>query len=259
MQNNATSWLLKDWATAVRRSIRHTFRNVDSLVTSLALPVMIMLLFVVVFGGAISTGTSYVNYIVPGVILVCVGYGSSTTASILNVDMTRGLFQRFRSLPMARSSLLVGHAVGSLVRNSISAALVFVVALVIGFRPDATPLEWLIVAGLLLLVIFMLTWIAIIFGLIAKSVEAAAAVSFVVMFLPYISSAFVPVNTLPEWLHGVAQYQPITPIVETVRSLLIGTPVSDTTVFWAFAWPIIILVIAIAVATSILRHKARKA
>ena len=124
---------------------------------------------------------------------------------------------------MARSSILIGHAVGSLIRNSIAATLVFLAAMVIGFRPDASPVEWLAVTGLLTLVIFALTWIAIIFGLLAKSADAAAAVAFVLMFLPYISSAFVPVNTLPQWLHAYALHQPITPIIETIRSLLIGT------------------------------------
>lgn len=250
--------LLRDWTTAIGRSLRHTFRNVDSLVTSFVLPVMIMLLFVVVFGGAIATGTSYVNYIIPGVILTCVGYGSATTASIVNVDITKGLFMRFRTLPMARSSILVGHAIGSLVRNSIAAALVFLVALAIGFRPNASFLDWLMVAGLLALAILALTWIALIFGLLAKSAESAAASSFVLMFLPYFSSAFVPIETLPAWLQGYATHQPLTPIIETLRGLLIGTPIGNSGI-QAVIWLLVIIALGMSIAVIIMRRKSRQA
>lgn len=248
-------WFLRDSLTMTRRSVRHAFRNVDSLITGIMLPVMIMIIFVVIFGGAITTGTSYVNYIVPGVILTCVGYGSSSTAMIVARDMTGGLFNRFRSLPMSQMSMLVGHVNGSVIRNSVSTMLVFGVAFLLGFRPDATPIEWVFVAGLLLLVIVAISWLSAIFGLIVKSVDAASGVSFGIMFLPYISSAFVPLATLPVWIRGFAEHQPMTPIIDTLRGLLIGT--STETWSHAVLWSLAILVISYAVCAGILRIRTR--
>lgn len=238
-----------------RRSVRHTFRNVDSLITGIVLPVAIMLLFVVIFGGAVNTGTEYVNYIVPGVILTCVGYGSSSTAMIVARDMTGGLFSRFRSLPMSQLSILVGHVNGSVVRNAMSAVIVFGVAFLLGFRPTADVMEWLQVAGLLLLVIVALSWLAAIFGLIVKSVDAAAGVSFGVMFLPYVSSAFVPLATLPVWIRGFAEHQPMTPIIDTLRGLLIGT--STTSWDAAVLWTLAILAVSFGVSALLLRLRLK--
>jgi ABC-2 type transport system permease protein len=248
-------WFIRDCLTMTLRSIRHTFRNTDSLITGVLLPVIIMILFVVIFGGAINTGTSYVNYIVPGVILTCIGYGSSSTAMIVARDMTGGLFNRFRSLPMSQMSVLIGHIHGSMVRNTLSTALVFGMAFILGFRPTATPAEWLLVAGLLLLVIMAISWLSAIFGLIVKSVDAASGVSFGIMFLPYISSAFVPLATLPVWIQGFAQNQPMTPIIDTLRGLLIGTP----TGMWqlAVAWSIGVLAFSYVTVAIILRNRLR--
>lgn len=246
---------LHNCLTMSRRSIRHTFRNVDALITGIMLPVAILVLFVVIFGGAIDTGTSYVNYIVPGVILTCVGYGASSTAMIVARDMTTGLFNRFRSLPISLSSVLIGHVVGSTVRNIISTILVFLVAFALGFRPNADLTEWLAVAGLLLLVIVAISWLATIFGLLVKSIDAASGISFSIMFLPYISSAFVPLHTLPSWLQGFAENQPFTPIIETLRGLLIGT----STETWpaAVAWTVGVLVVTYFIAIALLRARAR--
>lgn len=257
MEYSKLYWLASDWLTSVRRSIRHIFRNVDSLITGLALPVAIMILFVIIFGGSINTGVDYVNYIVPGVILTCVGYGSSTTAMIVAHDMVGGLFERFRTLPIARSSMLIGHVIGSLIRNSMSAVLVFGVALLVGFRPNADLLEWGAVAGLLILAILMFSWLSVIFGLLVKSVDAAAAVSFGIIFLPYISSAFVPVHTLPGWLQGFAEHQPLTPVIETVRSLLIGTPMGDSWIA-ALLWMGSILIVSMTFALALFKRKARR-
>lgn len=234
-----------------RRGVRHTFRNVDSLITGIALPVMIMALFVVIFGGAINTGIVYVNYTVPGVILTCVSYGSSTTAMIVARDMTGGLFNRFRSLPMSQMSILVGHVNGSIVRNSISSCLVFVVAFLLGFRPTAGVLEWLLAAGLLLLVISAISWLAAVFGLIVKSVDAAAGVTFGVMFLPYVSSAFVPLDTLPSWIRGFAEHQPMTPIIDTLRELLVGA--SPTMWLSAVVWTSCVLLTSYVAAALMLK------
>lgn len=257
MERTKFYWLASDWLAAIRRSLRHIFRNVDSLITGMMLPIVILLLFVVIFGGAINTGVAYVNYIVPGVILTCVGYGSSTTAMIVNRDMVGGLFERFRTLPMARSSILVGHVVGSLVRNAISAVLVFAVALAIGFRPNADLGEWLLVAGLLALAIVAISWLSVIFGLLAKSADTASAISFVIMFVPYLSSAFVPVNTLPTWLQGFAAHQPVTPIIETLRSLLTGSPMGNSG-WLALIWTTGILVVSFLVALLIFVKKGRR-
>lgn len=246
---------LHNCLTMSRRSIRHTFRNVDALITGIMLPVVILVLFVVIFGGAINTGTSYVNYIVPGVILTCIGYGASSTAMIVARDMTTGLFNRFRSLPIGLSSVLIGHVVGSMVRNGISTTLVFLVAFALGFRPNADPLEWLAVVGLLILVIAAISWLATIFGLLVKSIDAASGISFSIMFLPYISSAFVPLNTLPGWLQGFAENQPFTPIIETLRGLLIGS--STETWPMAVAWSTGILITAYLTAILLLRLRAR--
>lgn len=246
---------LRNCLTMSRRSIRHTFRNVDALITGIMLPVAILVLFVVIFGGAIDTGTSYVNYIVPGVILTCVGYGASSTAMIVARDMTTGLFNRFRSLPISLSSVLIGHVIGSMIRNGISTVLVFLVAFALGFRPNADPVEWLAVIGLLLLVIAAISWLATIFGLLVKSIDAAAGISFTIMFLPYISSAFVPLHTLPLWLRGFAENQPFTPIIETLRGLLIGTPTDTWPV--AISWSVGVLVVAYFAAIMLLKIRAR--
>jgi ABC-2 type transport system permease protein len=248
-------WFIRDCITMTHRSVRHTFRNVDSLITGVILPVVIMILFVVIFGGAINTGTAYVNYIVPGVVLTCVGYGSSSTAMIVARDMTGGLFNRFRSLPMSQISMLIGHVNGSIIRNSIATVLVFGMAFILGFRPTATLLEWLLVAGLLLLVIMAISWLSAIFGLIVKSIDAAAGVSFGVMFLPYISSAFVPLATLPVWIRGFAETQPMTPIIDTLRGLLIDTP----TDMWLLAvvWSLSVLIASFGAAMVVLRLRTR--
>lgn len=238
-----------------QRSIRHTFRNVDSLITGIMLPVAMMLLFTIIFGGAINTGEKYINYIVPGVILVCAAYGASSTAMIVARDMTTGLFSRFRSLPIYLSPLLVGHVTGSVIRNTISTFLVFLVAFALGFRPTADLVEWLMVAGLLLLTITAISWLSTIFGMLVKSVDAASGVSLGLMFLPYISSAFVPLHTLPQWLQGFAEHQPFTPIIDTLRGLLIGTPVN--TLSTAIIWWTMILIVSYITAVIVLRIKSR--
>lgn len=248
-------WFLKNCLVMSRRSIRHTFRNVDALITSVVIPIMLMIMFVVVFGGAVDTGTDYVNYVVPGAILTCIGFGCSSTAMIVAKDMTGGLLNRFRSLPMSRASVLIGHVTGAIVRNSIATVLVFGVAWLLGFRPSADAGEWVLVAGLLLLVIAAISWLSVIFGLAVKSVDAASGISFSVVFLPYVSSAFVPLHTLPGWIQGFAEHQPMTPIIETLRGLLIGTPTDMWTV--ALAWVVGTLLVAFFTANGLLRYRTR--
>lgn len=235
-QRSDAYWAVNDSITMIRRSLRHVTRNIDSLLIGFFLPVMLLLLFVYVLGGAINTGgVDYINYVVPGIILLCSGYGASLTAVSVATDMQIGLMDRFRSLPIHSASVLTGHVAASLARNTISTVLVTAVALLIGYRPAASPGGWLLAAGILLLFILAMSWLSVMFGLLAKSVEAASAYSFVVLFLPYLSSAFVPPQTMPTVLRSVAENQPITHVIETVRAITFGeSPGSH--VWLAAAW-----------------------
>lgn len=237
---------ISDTAIMVVRGLRLSMRNVDGLVSGIALPVMLMLVFVFLFGGAIETGTQYVDYVVPGVIVLCAAFGSATTAVSVSADMTNGVMDRFRSMAIAPSSVLAGHVVASLARNLVSAILVIGVAVLIGFRPSAGPVEWLATAGLLTLFIAAMSWFAATVGLLARSPEAASGASFFAMFLPYLSSAFVPIETMPAWLRPLAEHQPITPLIESVRALLTGGDASagPLAVAWWAAIGVAFLVLA---------------
>jgi ABC-2 type transport system permease protein len=217
------------------RSVRHSIRSIDAMVTAVLLPVMLMLLFVYVFGGAFSAGGEYVDYVVPGLILLCAGFGSASTAVAVNDDMTSGVIDRFRSLPIAAPAVLAGHVAASMLRNVASTLVVLVVALVVGFSPHGGPLAWLGVLGLLLAFMAAISWLAACFGLLARSAEAANAFAFVVMFLPYLSSAFVPTSTMPDGLRWFAAHQPITPLTESLRALMMGTPIGHDWIT-ALAW-----------------------
>jgi len=185
----------------IGRSMRHTVRNVDSLLIGIMLPVMLMLLMTTVFGGAMELGRDhYVNFVAPGVILLCAGYGASLTAMSVTHDMREGIIRRFRTMNVLPSAVLIGHVVTSVVRNLVSTTLVVVSALVIGFEPRATALDWLAATGLVVLFVLALSWLSAVVGLIARTVEGAASFGFFLLFLPYLSSAFVPIGTLPDWL-----------------------------------------------------------
>jgi ABC-2 type transport system permease protein len=226
------------------RCLRLSRRQVDALITALLLPVLLMVVFVVLFGGAIHTGTKYVTYVVPGVLLLCAGYSSSLTAVAVCQDMTSGCIDRLRSMNVRGASLLVGHVAASAARNLASGVLVVAVALALGFRPHAGVLGWLAAAGVLLAFIVAISGLSVAIGLLARSPEAASGFTFLVMFLPYASSAFVPVDTMPAWLRGFAAHQPITPITETLRGLLLGTPVGSNA--WvALVWCAGILAVSI--------------
>jgi ABC-2 type transport system permease protein len=220
------------------RSVRHSLRSIDAIVTAIALPVLLMLMFVYVFGGAIAPDGDYVDYVVPGLILLCAGFGSASTAVAVNDDMTGGVIDRFRSLPIAAPAVLAGHVAASTLRNLASTLVVLAVGLLVGFRPHGGPLAWLGVLGLLLAFMCAISWLAACFGLLARSAEAAGAFSFFVMFLPYVSSAFVPPETMPGGLQWIAAHQPVTPIVESLRALMMGTPVGGdavTALLWCAA------------------------
>jgi ABC-2 type transport system permease protein len=237
---------VSDALTMSARSVRLSMRHLDALLTSLLLPVMLMLVFVELFGGAIETGAAdYVTYVVPGVILLCAGFGSATTAVSVSQDMTGGIVDRLRSMDVGGASVLAGHVAASVVRNVASTVLVVGVALALGFRPVADPVAWLEVAAVLLAFVVAVSWLAAAIGLLAGSPEAANGFTFFVMFLPYASSAFVPVDTMPSWLQGFAARQPVTPVTETLRGLLLGTPVGHAP-WTALMWCAGILVVSVA-------------
>ncbi|WP_459550127.1 ABC transporter permease [Nocardia sp. X0981] len=239
------------------RNIRHTLRSPDALISTLALPIMILLMFVYVFGGAMDVGNSaFVDYVVPGIILLCASFGAATTAVGISVDITEGIVDRFRTMAISRSAFLTGHVAESLLRNTAATAVVVGVALVIGFRPTADPLRWLAAAALLALLVLALSWVSACFGLIASSPEAANGFTIFAMFLPYISSAFVPPETMPNWLRGFAEHQPVTPVIETLRALLVGTPMGNSAVL-ALAWWGGIAVVAYLTALILFRRRTR--
>jgi ABC-2 type transport system permease protein len=247
---------VSDSLTMVGRCIRLSRRNLDTLIMSIVLPLMMMALFVYVFGGAINTGTQYINYVVPGIILLCTGYGASATAMSVANDMEKGMIDRMRSLPIRSFALLTGHVTASVTRNATSTTIVIGAAIAMGFRPNGTFVEWLLAIGLLLIYILALSWLAAGFGVIARSVESASVLSFFMLFLPYLSSAFVPTHTMPSFLHAISDNQPITPIIETTRSLLTGTPLGNQG--WiALAWSVGLLVVSFTLATSLYRRRTK--
>jgi ABC-2 type transport system permease protein len=221
--------------TMAARSIRLSLRQVDAVFTALLLPVILMLVFVELFGGALDTGTKYVTYVVPGVILLCTAFGSASTAISVSQDLHGGIVDRLRSLDVSGPGFLAGHVAASIVRNAASTTLVVLVALAIGFRPHAGILDWVAVAGMLLAFVVAMSWIGAAIGLLVNSPEAASGATMIMLFLPYASSAFVPVKTMPHLIQGFAAHQPITPITETIRALLLGTPVG-THGWVALAW-----------------------
>jgi len=226
---------MTDSLTFIGRSLRHSVRSIDALLTAILLPVAIMLMFVYVFGGAIETDGRYVDYVVPGIIVLCAGFGSASTAVAVALDMTTGVIDRFRTLPISSGAVLTGHVAANVARNLVSTTLVIGVALICGFRPVADPQRWLAAAGLLLALMIAISWIAACFGLLAKSVETANALTFVAAFAPYVSSAFVPADSMPAPLNWIAEHQPVTPIADTLRELLLGLPVGDEALV-AVAW-----------------------
>jgi ABC-2 type transport system permease protein len=227
---------MSDALTMSGRCLRLSRRNVEAVLTSLMLPIMLMLLFVYLFGGAIETGAEkYVTYVVPGLLLLCAGYGASVTAVSVCHDMTGGIVDRFRSLDVGGAAVLAGHVAASVVRNAASTVLVLGVGVLVGFRPQASALDWLGAAAMLLAFVVALSWFAAVIGLLAKTPEGASGFTFFVMFLPYPSSAFVPVHTMPGWIQGFATHQPVTPVIETLRSLLLGTP-AGANPWQAVAW-----------------------
>lgn len=246
-----------DTTVLLGRSLRRITRSPDTVITTAVLPVAFMLLFVYVFGGAIQHGSgSYVTYLLPGILLISVASGVSYTAFRLFQDLQSGIFDRFRSMPIARSAVLWSHVLASLVANLVSVAVVVGVALLAGFRSGAAVPAWLAVAGLLFLFALALTWLALIPGLTARSGDGASAFSYPLIFLPFLSSAFVPTGTMPGPIRAFAEHQPTTSIVNAIRGLLTQQPVG-TEIWVALAWCVSVLVLAYGSAILIYRRKQR--
>lgn len=244
-----------DTAVLLGRSMRHIFRSVDTIITTAITPIALMLLFVYVFGGAIRTDAGdYVNYLLPGIMLIAIASGIAYTAVRLFYDMQSGIFERLQSMPIARSSVLWAHVLTSLVANGLSLVIIVLVALAMGFRTSASPLAWLAVAGILALFTLALTWLAIIAGLTAKSVDGAGGFSYPLIFLPFISSAFVPTATMPGPVRAFAENQPVTSIVDTIQDLFAQRPVGSN-IWIALAWCVGTLVLAYVLAMAAYRRK----
>ena len=221
-----TTHPIGDTVVLTGRSLKHVTRSLDTIITTAVTPIAIMLLFVYVLGGAINTGTdSYVGYLLPGILLITIASGIAYTAYRLFLDLQDGIFERFHSMPIARSSVLWAHVLTSLMANLLSLVVVVLVALLMGFRSTAGVLSWLAVAGILVLFTLALTWLAVIAGLSAKTVDGASAFAYPLIFLPFISSAFVPTATMPGPVRWFAQNQPVTSIVDAIRALLAQQPV----------------------------------
>jgi ABC-2 type transport system permease protein len=235
---------LRDSATMLRRSIKHIRRYPEMTLMLAGMPVIFLLLFVYVFGGTLGAGlggagagrAEYLAYVVPGILLMTIGTAGTGTAVSVATDMTEGIVARFRTMAIARVSILTGHVVGSLIQTMLATAIVLAVALAIGYRPEAGPLGWLGVVGMTVLATFGITWLCVALGLAARSPETASNTPMPLSLLPFLGSGFVPTDSLPAGLRQFAEYQPFTPIIETLRSLLAGTPVNGGTAAAAVAW-----------------------
>lgn len=248
-QRSYIFWLLSDTWQMTRRSILHIIRSFDQIMSLILFPIMFMLLNRYVFGGAINTGSvTYVNYLFAGILVQTLAFGANYTTINIAVDMKEGIVDRFRSLPMASSALLFGHVTADLVRNIISAAIIIAVGLLVGFRPDASLTDWLMVIGLSLLFTLAISWLSAILGLFVKSLEAAQWIGFVFIFpLTFISSAFVPTDTMPPALQAFAENQPITQVINAIRSWLVGTPMNNAALY-AIIWCIGIIAVSVPIA-----------
>ncbi|RKN76025.1 ABC transporter permease [Paenibacillus ginsengarvi] len=253
----AKNHFFSDMSVMLGRSMRHILRSMDTIITVCIMPIAFMLLFVYVFGGAIQTGTdNYVNYLLPGILLIAIASGISYTAYRLFLDKQRGIIERFHSMPIARSAVLWGHVLTSVVSNAISVVVIILAALIMGFRSSAGVLSWLAVAGILILFTLALTWIAAIAGLSAKSVEGASAFSYPIIFLPFISSAFVPTESMPSIVRAFAENQPVTSIVEAIRALLSGQPLGND-IWIAIVWCVGITIVAYLFAMRAYKKQVR--
>ena len=249
-------WLISDSWVLAKRSIKHITRNLDQLFSVALFPIMFFLLFRYVFGGAIDTGSiSYVNYLVAGIFVQMLAFGATYTTINLAIDLQRGIVNRFKSLPISRSALLIGHVSADLVRNMMTGLIVIGVSFLVGFQPAASIIDWILIFILAILFSLAISWISAIMGLIVKSIEAAQWIGFIVIFpLTFVSSAFVPTETMPYALRLFAENQPLTHVIEAIRSWLVGTPVGDSG-WLAFAWCIGIIIVTVPTATWLFKRQ----
>jgi ABC-2 type transport system permease protein len=258
---STAAYALGDTSVMITRCMRRSLRDPEAFFTALMLPIILMLMFVYIFGGDLNTGGKYVNYVVPGLIVLCAGFGAGTTAVVVATDMSSGIVDRFRSMPIHASSVLAGHIVASLARNLLATALVIGVGLGVGWRPTASPLAWLAALGMIAALILALSWLAAAFGLLAGSAEAATAATFVFMFVPYLSTAFVPAATMTRVLRPIAANQPVTAVIETMRGLWMGRTSTGASLgheaLLAVVYCAAILLVAFAVAARLFRRFAR--
>jgi ABC-2 type transport system permease protein len=250
-----STYFFADTANLLGRSMKHIFRSVDTIITTAITPIAMLLLFVYVFGGAIDTGdVKYINYLLPGILLIAIASGIAYTAARLFTDLKSGIFERFHSMPIARSSVLWAHVLTSLIANVLTVVIIVLVGLLMGFRTSASPLAWLAVLGILVLFTLALTWMAVLAGLSAKSIDGAAGFSYPLIFLPFISSAFVPTNTMPGPVRWFAEHQPVTSIVNTIQALFAQQPVGND-IWVALGWCVGILVVFYFLAMNTYRRK----
>lgn len=254
-QHSKLYWVFADSWVLTLRSLKHIFKNMDQLLGMIVQPIMFLLLFRYVFGGAISTGsTSYVNFLVAGILIQMAAFGGTMTAFSVATDLQRGIIERLKSLPTFSAGVMTGHVVADLVRNLVSSTVMILVGLLVGFRPDASPLEWLLIIGILLVFTFAISWLSAILALIAKSVEAVQWMSFLFIFpLTFASSAFVPTEGMPKVLRIFAENQPITHVIEAMRSLMVGTPMGNHG-WLAIIWCVGATIIAVPIAAYLFRR-----
>lgn len=258
LKKSKLAWLFIDSWVMVKRSLLQIRQDPEQLLGLTIQPIMFVALFRYVFGGAIETGgISYVNFLMAGIFVQTAAFGSSMSSYSVAIDMEKGIMDRFRSLPMAKSAVLTGHVVADLIRNLFATAVMVGTGLLVGFRPEASFGEWVLAIGILLLFSFALSWMFVIIALIGKSIQVVQQFGFILIFpLTFISSAFVPVSTMPSWLRAFAENQPMTHIIEAIRALLVGTPVGNH-VWWSVVWSLGILVIGFTVTTTMFRRQAK--
>ncbi len=259
MKHTQLYWAIHDTLVLIQRSLRHIFKNPDQLMAVAIQPIMFMLLFRYVFGGAIQTeGTTYVNYLVAGILIQTAAFGATTTSISVAADLQRGIIERFKTLPIVSSAVMTGHVVADLVRNTISSVIMILVGLLVGFRPTASVLEWFMIFSLLLLFTFAFSWLSAIMGLIAKSVESVQWMGFLLVFpLTFASSAFVPTQGMPKVLRVFAEHQPVTQVIEAMRALMVGLPLGNH-VWLATLWCVGIIAITMPIAAYLFRRSQIK-
>jgi ABC-2 type transport system permease protein len=244
------SFVLRDSTTMLRRDVRHSLRYLPMTLSGLLTPTIMLVLFNYIFGGAIGAGLggvahggAYIDYLAPGIIIMTVGSGCATTALNLCTDLSEGIITRFRTMAILRASVLIGQVLGSLLRTMITVGLVIGVALLMGFRPTANPVAWIAALGVIALVTLAVTWMGVVFGLVGKTPAGANSLSLIFLLLAFTSSALVPTDSMPVGVRWFAQYQPFTPVIDTLRGLLLGTPISGNSAILAVAWCAVLILI----------------